>query len=162
MEGLKEMQERVEIMNKHWFDCKKVECKICSYYNNALYNFTKCWELLSSNWGLNQMAHDSNNLVYTSRDQKLLHILEDRQINYGLQQQQLNSRLLEVESILAEVVDRLDKIESKLEALMEWLSSAIPLKDVLIATGIVPSGNGVKIICILLWMLKNLIIARII
>ena len=72
------------------------------------------------------MAHDSNNLVYTSKEQRLLFTMEDRQIRYGLQLQQLNTRLLEVESLLAEQIHDLSKllvavevIANKVEKMLE-------------------------------------------
>ena len=44
------MQGRIDVMNEHWHDCDLGidECKICFHYKEALVNFRKCWELLSS------------------------------------------------------------------------------------------------------------------
>jgi hypothetical protein len=50
------------------------------------------------------------NIAYSSHDQRLLYSLQDTIINQGLRLQNINTRLLEVENLLADLIDKFERV----------------------------------------------------
>jgi hypothetical protein len=65
-----------------------------------------------------QHEFDPNvNIAYSSHDQRLLYTLQDSMVNTGLRLQNINTRLLEVENMLADNIEQTGKIILALEEL---------------------------------------------